>query len=131
MDGALSQARGFFDLPSANVRISRRGRQHKYDRVGLTNESSKALPPFFGARDCVAVERCLKTQKAKGDIELISKVEIVSAVRDKRLKLAVFAALESLRRHRANRGLGMLSFHRSCRFPVDADPLFYRGKAHD
>jgi hypothetical protein len=59
----------------------------------------------------MAIQRCLKTEKPKRYIELIREVEIVSAVRDKHLKLAAFIALVSLGRGCGNRGQCMLSFH--------------------
>jgi hypothetical protein len=46
-----------------------------------------------------------QNRKPKRYIELIRKVEIVSAVRDKHLKLAAFIALVSLGRRCGNRGL--------------------------
>jgi hypothetical protein len=59
----------------------------------------------------MAIQRCLKTEEPEGYIELIREVEIVSAVRDKHLKLAAFITLVSLGRGCGNRGLCMLSFH--------------------
>src|SRR5215831_1842451 len=94
---ALAESCGLLHLPGADFGARRTRREHENHRVGLANHVAEAPLPLLATGDAVAVDDALKAVGIERRIELVSKLQIIAAVGDEDVKLALVGLVGSAR----------------------------------